>query len=121
MTASRPKWIRLDLDWQENPKFVQLGAAGTTGRLAVLLWVSALSYSARHLTDGWVPESWPRVQGYSRGHTEALEAAGLWIPLTITDDGGWLINDYAEYQITREEWAKQSERQRRNANRRWSR
>jgi hypothetical protein len=79
-----------------------------------------MAYSARHLTDGWVPLTLPAAWGYGRRHTRALEDVGLWIPLEITDDGGWLINDYTQYQVTREEWEAKSEQRRKAARKRWA-
>lgn len=101
-----------------HPKIKRLeSAAGMPG---VLLYIRAISYSTEYLTDGWVPLPLPKEWGYGRKHTEALEDVGLWIPLEITDDGGWIINDYPEYQITRAEWESKVEQRRKAARKRWS-
>jgi hypothetical protein len=110
--------MRLDLDMIDNPKIKRLRLA--SGDSGIVLSLRAMAYSTRHLTDGWVPLPLPKEWGYGRKHTEALEDVGLWIPLEITDDGGWLINDYAQYQITRAEWEAKSEQRRKAARKRWA-
>jgi len=102
--TSKPTWFRLDADLFDNPKIMRAGTEAT------LLWMRGIAYSARHLTDGWIPEPLPKRWGYTRKHTETLERHVLWIPLEITDDGGWLINDYADYQPTRAEWGEYIEK-----------
>ena len=113
--TNKPTWFRLDADLFENPKIMR------AGREATLLWIHSIAYSARHLTDGWIPEPLPKRWGYTRKHTESLEQQVLWIPLEITDDGGWLINDYTKYQPTRAEWEAKSESGRAAALARWAR
>jgi hypothetical protein len=78
-------------------------------------------YSTRHLTDGWIPLPLPKRWGYTARQTDALTAAGLWHPLEITDDGGWLIHDYADHQITRAEWEAKTAKARESARKRWAR
>ena len=119
MTASRPTWIRLDLDWLDHPKIMR--ATRTAGDGAALLWLRAISYSARHLTDGWVPHPLPKQWGHTPRHVTALEDNQLWIPLEVTDDGGWLINDYTAYQPTRQEWEASVEQRRKASRARWDR
>jgi hypothetical protein len=116
--TSRPTWVRLDVGLFSHPKIKRLeSAAGMPG---VLLYIRAISYSTEYLTDGWVPLPLPKEWGYGRKHTEALEDVGLWIPLEITDDGGWIINDYPQYQLTRAEWERRSEKGRAAARKRWA-
>jgi hypothetical protein len=111
--------MRIDFAMFDNPKFVRACAAGGNG--AGWLYLQALAYCVQHLTDGWVPDHIPRRVGGTDEEVGALEDAGLWIPLEVTDDGGWLVNDFADYQVTREEWEAASERNRRNAQKRWAR
>jgi hypothetical protein len=118
-TANRPSWCRIDTEVFDNPKIMRAQKAG--GDQAVMLWMRGLAYSTRHLTDGWVPEPLPKQWGYNGRQTKALEANALWIPLQITDDGGWLINNYAEYQVTREEWTATGAKRRAAAFARWQR
>lgn len=119
MSGNRPTWIRIDLDWLDNPKVMRAIKDGGDG--AGLLWLRGISYSARHLTDGWVPLPMPKQWGHTTKQTTALEKHGLWIPLEITDDGGWLINDYTEYQPTRAEWEATGQKRRAAARARWDR
>lgn len=114
---NRPTWFRLDTDIFDHPKIQRAITDG--GADAALLWMRGISYSARHLTDGWVPLSLPKQWGYKQRHIDALTRHVLWIPLEITDDGGWLINDYTEYQPTRAWWEDNSERKRKAARTRW--
>lgn len=100
--SSRPTWFRLDTDLFDNPKIMR--AVHQAGADALTLWIRGLAYSTKHLTDGWIPLPIPKQWGYRQRHVEALTRHQLWIPLEITDDGGWLINDYREYQPTRAHW-----------------
>lgn len=116
--TSRPQWMRCDLDLFDNPKM--LGATYAVGPAAIGLYLQGLAYAVRWLTDGWVPAPMPAMWRATESHIKALEQHGLWIPLEVTDDGGWLINDFPEYQVTRDEWASLSERNSRNAKKRWA-
>lgn len=117
MSQTRPAWIRIDTDLLDHPKIQRTIKDG--GHAAVLLWIQSLGYSARHLTDGWVPLPLPRQWGFKTRQIQALIDNVLWIPLEITDDGGWLINDYPQYQPTRAQWEAQAERKRNAARARW--
>lgn len=116
--TSRPPWLRLDTDLFESPKIQRALARGSHS--AVLLWVQGIAYSTRYLTDGWVPLPMPRQWGYRDKHVEALVETGLWYPLEITDDGGWLIHDFADHQPTRAEWEAKTEKRRAAARRSWA-
>lgn len=116
--TNRPTWFRLDVDLFDNPKIHR--AAHDAGDQAVLLWMRGIAYATRHLTDGWIPLPLPKQWGYTPKHIQPLERHGLWIPLEITDDGGWLINDYAQYQPTRAQWEAVSDRKRVAAKARWA-
>lgn len=117
MSTSRPTWMRLDLDFGDHPKIMRLRQHGQ--HAAIALWVEGLAYCGRHLTDGWIPDPWPRQAGYRASAPRALVDVGLWHPLEITDDGGWLINDYPDYQLTRTKWEKSVEQRRSAARKRW--
>lgn len=72
---------------------------------AVALFVGGLSYAARVLTDGMLPESitelvkasWP-IQNVGKA-VEELESRGLW----IRNCDGWEIHDYLQYNMSRDE------------------
>jgi hypothetical protein len=107
--------INIDLDFLTHPKIVSLHP------LAELLHVRALIYCARHLTDGFVPEGAIPLLTYdyscifdlqnyvgqkeinnlerSLGYSEELLTAGMW----EESDGGWMIHDYLDYQLSRKE------------------
>lgn len=65
---------------------------------ATALWLRAGSWSAGHLTDGFIPESKLRFfRGRQRSATELVDA-GLWSAV----EGGFVFHDWAEYQPSRE-------------------
>jgi hypothetical protein len=87
-------WTRLDDGIYDHPKVLEVDP------LDRLLYVWALCWSARHRTDG-------RLRRRALGHVAALAgvtdldaaaarlvAAGLW----ETDDDGWLVHDFTDYQ-----------------------
>ena len=88
-------WIKLTDDWYEDPAMVQVGDA------EMLLWVVALSWSARNLTDGHVPV---KVAAKLTDARNVATVAGrlVAVGLFVEDEGGWLIANYHKYQPTRE-------------------
>jgi hypothetical protein len=118
-------WVKLADDWYENRKFWGVSDA------AELLYVRCLTWAARNLTDGFVPdqtvaqlvpEGLRRSRRTPRGE---LLAHRLW----HRANGGIAIHDYADYQPTREQvlaarTAKSAVRQeagRKGARARWQR
>lgn len=86
-------WVKIDDSLPDHPKLTGLTDAGCW------LYVVALCYANRHLTDGYVPDT--ALTGRQRRHANQLETAGL---LTrAPDDHGWLIHDYLAYQPSRAE------------------
>lgn len=83
-------WVRLDDTAPEDPKLDAL----TDG--AYRLWVNALCYSSRNLTDGFVPAvRIPRLTpNFKRAHQAELLNVGLWHKL----EGGIEIHNYLRYQ-----------------------
>ncbi|HEX9640050.1 MAG TPA: hypothetical protein VGB13_01910 [Candidatus Krumholzibacteria bacterium] len=98
-------WIKLDDGFAEHPKVI-----GLSDR-AFRLHVAALCYVARNETDGHLPLSVPRVLGVRTNPRllGELLAAGLWKDNGV---GGWVINDYLDYNPSREEAALRRERAR---------
>jgi hypothetical protein len=89
-------WVKLDDQFSQHPKIV---AAGPT---AGWLYVCALTYSARYLTDGFIPERQAMLLAdisdpYSE--IERLLAVGLF----ERTDGGYRIHDYLDYNPPREQ------------------
>lgn len=101
-------WVRLDDGFPEHPKLIQAGAA------AGWLYVAALCYSARNLTDGHIPAAvLPRladVKAPGRLAAKLVEAR-----LFIEVDGGWQIHDFERYQPTRAQVEADRERARERA------
>lgn len=123
MRQQRALWVRFDAEFLTNPKIqaVRLNGGGAD---AVMLWVASICYSAQHLTDGWVPGWFPHANGYKPKHVDALVWHGLWhvlqpIPELDAKADGWLINDYLNYQPSKEYMQKMSETRRRNVMKRW--
>ena len=112
----RMSWARLDDQMPDHPKFLQ---AGDFAPLLLALYVRAVCYSSRYLTDGFIPSGavTPLLQGYNAwGHDTVtgdgfafaqdgdefdwpaiMVHAGLW----ESCDGGYRIHDYLDYNPTR--------------------
>ena len=85
-------WVKLDDRFHENPKILSLGSD------AFRLYVLSLTWAGGNLTDGMIPP--PIVDLYADGSTAAeLVAAGLFVEC----DGGWRVNDYLEFNPSRED------------------
>lgn len=83
-------WVKIDDGFYDHPKVVAAGGLGTA------LFVCALSYSARHLTDGFIPAAQVRrlVDVEDPGEVAArLVEVGLW----EEGEGGYWIHDYLDY------------------------
>ncbi|EDY43927.1 hypothetical protein [Streptomyces sp. SPB074] len=89
-------WVRLDDRFPSHRKVALL----TDG--AFRLHVSALCWSAEHLTDGRIGDRElplvARVRSL-KATARRLEAAGLW----LRQEDGWLIHDYLDFNPSREE------------------
>jgi hypothetical protein len=79
-------WVRIDDALPEHPKVAGLSDA------AFRVHVSALCYSARNLTDGFIGDGLQKLYGWQRRARELVEA-GLWEP----EAGGHRIHDYLDY------------------------
>jgi hypothetical protein len=96
-------WLRIDDSLYDHPKFISLDPR------AVKLWLFALAWAGRHLTDGFVPDSARGVIGMRtlpqwRAVAGGLERAKLWRRAT-NDRGepGYQIHDYCEYNPPKEQ------------------
>lgn len=95
-------WARLDDGFPEHPKVLAVGPFGLT------VFVRALCYSARNLTDGFIPNAATAsfTVDFARTSRAAhavdwparLVAAGLW----DMAPGGYLIHDYLAYNPSKE-------------------
>ncbi len=88
-------WVKLSDDWYDDPKIV---AAGDS---AALLWVKAVSWSARNLTDGLIPaELLPRL--ISSPETPTIASRLVDLGLFVEDiTGGFRVANYLDYQPSR--------------------
>ena len=115
------RWVRLDVDYFQNPKALDAGPLGRAAHLASICWVG------RFVTDGVIPaRAVPTIlheAGAPKTTPELLISAGLWIP-----NGGstFQLHDYLEIgnpsreqiQHDRQQYL---ERQRRYNSKRWVR
>ena len=88
-------WVRLDDGFPDHPK------VGAAGPVAGWLFVSALCYASRYLTDGFVPASQLRRLAEiddPEGAAAALVRSGLF----EVEADGWRIHDYLDHQTSRE-------------------
>ena len=101
-------YLLIDDGMAENPKVVGLSDK------AFRLWITALAYCARNLTDGAISEIALRFSGANskidrpKAIAKQLVSAGLWV---VTDDG-WQVHDYLEYNPSRAELQAKRELQR---------
>lgn len=86
-------WFKVDDQLATHPKVVRAGNA------AMGLWVRAGSWSARWLTDGYVPADVLATFGATGRQAELLDRAGLW----VKDMDGWRFHDWHEFQPTAED------------------
>lgn len=104
MAGSR--WVRLDVDYFDNPKVLAAGRDGRDLHLASICWVG------RQLSDGVIPTqavpSLVRDAGVRPSAIQLVVAAGLWTP-----NGGssFDLHDYLEFgNPTRESVERERER-----------
>lgn len=87
-------WVRIDENAMDHPKIA--GLPDGTFRL----WVQALAYCQKFLTDGHVSESAVRgLRSFSSKRKTALIEAGLWDP----EDGGIRVHDFLDWNESREQ------------------
>jgi hypothetical protein len=89
-------WVRLDDGFTEHPKVVEAGP------MAAWLYVCGLTYCARNLTDGVLPNAQiTRLLPTRSVHALAqkLVDVGLW----ETTPGGFRVHDYLIYNASREQ------------------
>lgn len=84
-------WLKLSDDFPNHPKVLTLDDA------AFRLHVTALCYCARSGTEGFVSAKVaPRLRLDADELIPHLIDAGLWEPC----DGGWMIHDYLQYNLS---------------------
>jgi len=102
-------WCRIECKLRENPKAVEVG------RIARLVYIDAILYSAEHLTDGKIRRHALRfvsdVKDYPLSDEEGFpfqcdeDVARLLVDVGLWDEveDGWVIHDYLDYQPSRQE------------------
>jgi hypothetical protein len=93
-------WVRLDDNFADHPKVIALSDTGFR------LYIEALCYSNRQLTDGFIPMA-VYTKLSKNDDADYLIEAGLWEEVhgnVISPDllTGYQIRSYTEYQPTRE-------------------
>ena len=106
-------WVRLDTGLPDHPKMLAL--INGKKHKAALAYVLSLSYCGRHELDGYIPASALPFIHATKGDALALCEIGLW----HAREGGYEINDWADYQPSSEETARKKERAKLAANKRW--
>lgn len=107
-------WVRLDTGWPRNRKVLQLlGLKG--GDHAVVVYVASLCLAGEQGSDGYINEwALPMIHG-KQADARLLLDVGLWHSV----EGGWQINDWADYQESNEETQKRKDKAKKAAARRW--
>ena len=106
-------WMRMDTQWPQNPKFLQLVGDGKWRAIAAY-W-AGLAWTGAQGEDGFVPYFVLPMIHAVRRNADELVAVALWHPY----EGGWVINGYTEFQPTSEEHALRSKKARDAALVRW--
>lgn len=91
-------WFKVDDGWWSHPKVIPLDSDPRA------IWVSAGSWCAQHLTDGFLPHYALKMITDLRGNKlkaacQELIDAGLW----KARPGGYQFHDWDKYQPMREE------------------
>ena len=108
-------WVRLDSGIARNHKILAL-LDMKDGHRAVCAYTFGLGYCGEQGTDGFVPRNaLPFIHARAADAARLVEV-GLW----HTDPGGWLVNDWKEYQPSNEESERRSTKARTAAAARWA-
>ncbi len=107
-------WVRLENNWYSNPKFLML--AEDKAWRSITVYLAALAWVGGQGQDGYIPKAaLPMVYGSVKEAHKLVEVA-LWVPA----QGGWDINDWADYQPTSMSQEQRSQRARDAALIRWA-
>lgn len=98
-------WFKVDDGWWSHPKVIPLECSDPRS-----IWVTAGSWCAQHLTDGYLPEYALKMITDLRGSKlkaacDDLVEAGLW----RRAPGGYQFHDWEKYQPSRAEIEKRRE------------
>jgi hypothetical protein len=104
-------WVKLDDSFPDHPKVLKAGDQ------AAWMFVCGLLYSARALTDGFIPIDAVRRLTHLKNpmrFAQKLVEVRLW----ELAEGGFTIHDYAKYQRSRQQIEAERERNAKRS-RRW--
>lgn len=96
-------WIRVDVEFVQHPKVIAAAAHFARGGCArvVAVWLEALSYAARHATDGFVPRKAAQHFATDWQPVRVLDVmSGGDVRLLVKFTTGYQIHDYADYQLS---------------------
>jgi hypothetical protein len=89
---------RFDDSLDGHPKLRKAGLA------AVGLWTQAIVYSARHLTDGYIENTWLEEKVPQRRQREELVTRLVEARMFDANGGaGYVVHDYLDFNPSREE------------------
>lgn len=102
-------WAKFDDSFYDHPKVMQVLS---TEPMALVLHIRAITYCARHQTDGKllpnVVESLVPLQRDREGQVSALIDAGMW----YDHEGRFFVHDYLDYNPSRDETAERRKQER---------
>lgn len=98
-------WVKLDATYTEDD------AICAVGPLAELLYIRALTYCRRRVSDGFIPTAVVPVIA-AQIPADAFELADALVreELWLETEGGFLVRSWAEWQVTTETLKAESER-----------
>lgn len=102
-------WARLDDLYDDNPK---VRKAFLEKPQAVSVHVLAITYSARHLTDGRVSEEWLRERIPHGRQRQSILRVLVDAGLFDKNGTGYLVHDYLDYNPSRADVLARRERER---------
>jgi hypothetical protein len=108
------QWVRLDTAFPRNHKVLSL-LDERDGHRALFAYVCGLAYSGEQGTDGFIPRNALPFLHARQADARRLVEQRLW----LEDPGGWVINDWSEFQPSTEESRERSNRARAAAAAKW--
>jgi hypothetical protein len=110
------EWVALATNIPDNEKMFELHASNDYR--AALVYCYSLAYCGRTMSDGFIPKAaLGRIEGTSKIATRLVDV-GLW--KYAANGKGWVIPDWADYQVTSEQFEKRQNDGRKAAEARWS-
>ncbi len=107
-------WVRLDTSFPANHKLLAM-LREKDGYRAAVVYLCSLSHSGAQGADGFIPaEALVFIHG-RQADADRLVRHGFWKP----QPGGWLINDWNEFQESNAETQARRERAQAAARARW--